>query len=141
MAYPWDQSHDTLAYIVGDWDGMAWQNNATNISTMLGYDAWFLGDDHAAIGNALDALYYVYSAFLQLMSSWPGEHDPPDYTLLYYLDHFCDTNMENMIRGKFEAEYTEISDWVGLEWSFQQILWDQPFFPDKYTEIINRVRT
>lgn len=50
-------------------------------------------------------------------------------------------DMAGMIAAMFDAEYAEIVDWVGLLWAFQQILWDQPFFPDKYAEIVNRVRT
>lgn len=37
--------------------------------------------------------------------------------------------------------YSEINDNLTLQWVFQQIMWDQPFFPVRYTELLNRVRT
>ena len=40
-----------------------------------------------------------------------------------------------------DAEYLEISEFLSINWAFQQIMWDQPFFPEKYTALINEIRT
>lgn len=71
--------------------------------------------------------------FLNQCFNWIAGHlnDSPTATV----------DMDGIIAAMFDAEYTQISDFVGLMWAFQQILWDQPFFPDKYAEIVNRVRT
>ena len=50
-------------------------------------------------------------------------------------------DMAGIIAAMFDAEYPQVYDFIGLLWAFQQILWDQPFFPDKYAEIVNRIRT
>lgn len=50
-------------------------------------------------------------------------------------------DLQGMIDALFAGEYLEYVDWLGIQWAIQQILFDQPFFPERYQDIVNRVRT
>ena len=50
-------------------------------------------------------------------------------------------DLQGMIDALFAGEYAEYVDWLGIQWAIQQILFDQPFFPERYQDIVNRIRT
>lgn len=50
-------------------------------------------------------------------------------------------DMASILAAMFAAEYAEIADFVGLNWAYQQVLWDQPFFPARYAAIVRAIRT
>lgn len=50
-------------------------------------------------------------------------------------------DLQGMIDAIFAGEWTEIKDWLGVQWACQQVMWDQPFFVQPYLEMVNRLRT
>ena len=76
---------------------------------------------------------YNFRYFNNLAMQWIQDHlnDSPSASV----------TLQAMIDALFDGEYREYVDWQGIMWAIQQVLWDQPFFPAKYTEIVNRVRT
>ena len=141
MAYPFDTYDDTFGQMSTNFVAGQSEDDTALFEASNALVDWMMGDDHAALGEVINSATAISRSVGIFFGFDPIAPPGFEFLSLYYWDHWCRVNMANMIRAKFEAEYQEITDWVGLEWSFQQILWDQPFFPDKYTEIINRVRT
>lgn len=71
--------------------------------------------------------------FLNQCFTWIAGHlnDNPTATV----------DLQGMIDALLAGEYLEYVDWLGIQWAIQQVLFDQPFFPEKYQAIVNRVRT
>lgn len=120
---------------------LAWQN-INQAGIYIEANQW--ADAHTVLALAstygLQANYYMlwkpndsYKYYEQLAMSWIRTHlnDTPTATV----------NMAAIISAMFIATFSEVSDYIGLQWAFQQILWDQPFFPDKYAEIVQALRT
>lgn len=76
---------------------------------------------------------YNFRYFNNLAMQWIQDHlnDSPSATV----------TLQAMIDALFAGQYSEYVDWLGIQWAIQQVLWDQPFFPEKYNDIVNRVRT
>ena len=49
--------------------------------------------------------------------------------------------LKNMNDAMSQGEYTDIKDFLTLNWVFQQIMFDQPFDPERYLTLLNTVRT
>jgi hypothetical protein len=128
-----------------DWNG--WIKDDVNASWAfsdieLG-NAYLAGFTATGFNYALNAisqcLYMIFSHAMQGDGLY--DNDAHDAVVWKAWQEGGATSMASINAAMFEGEYQEIIDFVGLNWAYQQIVWDQPFFPAKYTEIINRVRT
>lgn len=87
--------------------------------------------------NALSESVYYLTGY-----SYVGVEFPIQSWVYNEYDYWGgDITMRQINDAMLDAEYLEISEHLGIQWAFQQIMWDQPFFPEKYLEIINRIRT
>ena len=75
-----------------------------------------------------------------LVASGPNYMDSAHYASVYWAGQGAVT-LQGMIDALLDGQYSEYVDWLGIMWAIQQILWDQPFFPEKYQDLVNRIRT
>lgn len=40
-----------------------------------------------------------------------------------------------------EANWQEVRDHLSMQWAYQQVMYDQPFYPEQYIAIVNELRT
>lgn len=91
----------------------------------------------------LDAVWYLQQACFThmvygIIDEIYGAHDG---ALWWAGQAGGDVTLEAINNGMKDGAYLEISDFLSILWAFQQIMWDQPFFPEKYTALINEIRT
>jgi len=50
-------------------------------------------------------------------------------------------DMQAIIDAMMAATYTEISEYLSIQWAFQHVMWEQPFNSTAYSTIVNTIRT
>lgn len=103
--------------------------------------AWADGFTADGFNDLRLAIWGLYFALGVLAGDMVSTFDNSNYNNLMYYAGQGGVDMRSINDAMLDAEYLEISEYLGIQWAFQQIMWDQPFFPDKYAAIINRIRT
>jgi len=109
-----------------------------NAADAIGINDWITARSQLTLAaNALSEAVYYLTGY-----SYVGIEFPIQSWLLNEYDYWGgDVDMRAINDAMLKAEYLEISEYLSIHWAFQQIMWDQPFFPDQYAAIINRIRT
>lgn len=109
-----------------------------NAADAIGINDWITARSQLILAaNALSEAVYYLTGY-----SYVGVEFPVQSWLLNEYDYWGgDVDMRAINDAMLKAEYLEISEYLSIHWAFQQIMWDQPFFPDQYAAIINRIRT
>ena len=98
----------------------------------------FTSGGYAALRNAVVQLQF---AIRILIGDPVGSFDDPLLNNMLWYGAHGGIDMQQINDAMLDAEYLEISEYLSIQWAFQQSMWDQPFFADKYAAIINRIRT
>ena len=113
-------------------------------------DTYDIGiNDVLTFGYSEDGFWGLVLAVSALMNTFTcmlGYYDETDilgfdiYAAIFYAKS-GGVDMAAINAAMMDAEYLEISEFLSINWAYQQIMWDQPFFPEKYTALINEIRT
>ena len=98
----------------------------------------FTAAGYAALRNSVSSLQF---ALRVLVGDYFGAFEAPLLNNLLWYGAHGGIDMQQINDAMLDAEYLEISEYLSIQWAFQQSMWDQPFFADKYAAIINRIRT
>ena len=134
----------------------SWDEVWSQISTFLPATLWAERDNYDIGIN--DVLTFGYSedgfwglvlsvsSIMNILTNVLGYYDLTDilgfdiYAAVFYAKG-GGVDMAAINAAMMDAEYLEISEFLSINWAYQQIMFDQPFFPEKYTALINEIRT
>ena len=103
--------------------------------------AWIDGFGAAGWDDLRRAIWSLYFALGVFAGDAVATFDATYFNNMMWYAAKGGIDMRQINDAMLDAEYLEISEYLGIQWAFQQTMWDQPFFPDKYAAIINRIRT
>jgi len=95
----------------------------------------------AGFNSLRNAIWGLYFALSILAGNAVDIFDNTNYNNLMWYAGKGGIDMRQVNDAMLDAEYLEISEYLGIQWAYQQTMWDQPFFMDKYVDIINRIRS
>ena len=126
-----------------DWHDRFLDTYQPNLMDTVNYldQAWIDGFSAAGFNDLRSAIWGMYFALSVMSGGYIDDFDNVRYNNLMWYAGKGTIDQQQINDAMLDAEYLEISEYLGIQWAFQQIMWDQPFFPDKYAEIINRIRT
>lgn len=85
---------------------------------------------------------YIYGALnAHIGTNWLDPIDESWHYMAVYYAHGGTVDLQTINDAMREGTFQEIRDHLSLQWAFQQVMFDQPFFPDSYTALVEYLRT
>ncbi len=92
------------------------------------------------------SMLWAVSTTWNLLYTMLGFYDTTDilgfdiYAAIFYAKS-GGVDLGSINQAMKEGTFAQIRDNLSLQWAFQQIMFDQPFFPEEYTALVEYLRT
>ena len=141
MPFSWDDYNSVLTRCVTQYDfAYTAYTNAGN-ERSAAFIHYVANQDHAAIGHLCSAVGYLCGAVVNMLDLNTGVHDPPNYTLLYFMDKFGGCTMDTILTAMIGATFLQLQKFIGIEDAYRVALWNAPFNAEFYAALARGFQT
>lgn len=92
--------------------------------------------------SAKKCMDYIYNCLeAHCGFNWLDPIDESWHYMAVYYAHGGTVDLQTINDAMREGTFPEIRDHLSLQWAFQQVMFDQPFFPESYTALVEYLRT